>query len=46
VVGEGLEELLGVTPPARLVALVPIGRPAELPAAHQRLPLEQALSFR
>jgi len=46
VAGERLEELLGVEPPARLVALVPIGRPAELPAAHKRLPLEQALSFR
>ena len=46
VAGERLEELLGVTPPVRLVALVPIGRPAELPAAHKRLPLEQALSFR
>ena len=33
-------------PPARLVALVRIGRPAELPAAHKRLPLDQVLSFR
>jgi nitroreductase len=46
VAGERLEELLDVAPPARLVALVPIGRPAEVPAAHQRLPLEQVLSFR
>ena len=33
VAGERLEQLLDVEPPARLVALVPIGRPAELPAA-------------
>ncbi len=46
VAGERLEQLLNVEPPARLVALVPIGRPAELPAAHKRLPLEQVLSFR
>ena len=46
VAGERLEELLEVAPPARLVALVPIGRPAEVPAAHKRLPLEQVLSFR
>jgi nitroreductase len=46
VAGERLEELLDVAPPARLVALVPIGRPAELPTAHRRLPLEEVLSFR
>lgn len=46
VAGERLGELLDVTPPARLVALVAIGLPAELPMAHKRLPLEQVLSFR
>ena len=46
VAGERLEELLDVVSPTRLVALVPIGRPAELPAAHSRRPLEQVLSFR
>jgi nitroreductase len=46
VAGERLEQLLGVESPTRLVALVPIGRPAELPAAHKRRPLEQVLSFR
>lgn len=46
VAGERLEQLLGVEPPTRLVALVPIGRPAELPAAHKRRPLERVLSFR
>ena len=46
VAGERLEQLLGVEPPARLVALVPIGRPAELPAARRRRPLEQVVSFR
>ena len=33
VAGESLEQLLDVEPPSRLVALLPIGRPAELPAA-------------
>ena len=46
VAGERLEELLDVQAPARLVALVPIGRPAEAPLAQRRLPLEQVLSFR
>jgi nitroreductase len=46
VAGERLGELLDVAPPARLVALVAIGRPAELPTTHKRLPLEQVLSFR
>ena len=46
VAGERLGELLGVAPPARLVALVAIGLPAELPTAQKRLPLEQVLSFR
>lgn len=46
VAGERLEELLEVTPPARLVALVPIGRPAGALLAHKLLPLEQVLSLR
>jgi nitroreductase len=46
IAGERLEELLDVAPPARLVALVPIGRPAELPQAPRRLPLDQVLTFR
>jgi len=46
VAGERLEQLLDVTSPTRLVALVPIGRPAEVPTAHKRLPLEQVLTFR
>ncbi|NLE22487.1 MAG: nitroreductase family protein [Actinobacteria bacterium] len=46
VAGERLEELLGVSPPTRLVALVSIGRPAEVPTAPRRLPLEQVLTFR
>lgn len=40
---ERLEALLGVEPPARLVALVGIGRPAEQPTASGRLSLEQTL---
>ncbi len=43
IAGERLEELLGVETPARLVALVGIGRPAEQPTASRRLPLEQTL---
>jgi nitroreductase len=46
VAGERLEELLEVTAPTRLVALVPIGRPAELPTAPKRRPLDEVLSFR
>jgi nitroreductase len=43
---ERLEGLLGVEPPARLVALVAVGLAAEQPAASRRLPLQQVLSFR
>ena len=46
VAAERLEALLGVEPPARLVALVAIGRPAELPMAARSLPIEQVLSYR
>ena len=46
VAGERLEELLGVEPPARLVALVAVGRAGEQPAASRRLPLQQVLAFR
>jgi nitroreductase len=46
VAGERLEGLLQVVPPARLVALVPIGRPAGAPTPRKRLPLERVLSFR
>lgn len=45
VAGERLEELLDVQPPARLVAVVAIGRSAEQPAASARVPLAQALTF-
>ena len=40
------EEILDVVAPTRLVALLPIGRPAEVPPAQRRLPLDQVLSFR
>ena len=46
VAGDRLQELLDVTPPARLVALVAIGLPAELPTPPKRSPLAQLLSFR
>ena len=46
VAGRRLEELLQIEPPARLVALVAMGRPAEVPLAIRRPPLSQVLSFR
>ena len=46
VASERLEELLEVPPLARLVALVAIGHPAELPTAQKRLPVDRLLSFR
>lgn len=46
VAGDRLEQLLDVAPPARLVALLSIGRPAERPAPNRRLPLQQVLTFR
>jgi nitroreductase len=46
IAGEHLEGLLEITPPARLVALVSIGRPGGVRTAHKRLPLDQVLTFR
>jgi nitroreductase len=46
VAAERLEQLLDVRPPARLVALVAVGRPAELPVASKHQALDQVLSFR
>lgn len=43
---EEIEHLLGVASPAKLVALVPVGRPAQRPAPRRRLPLAQVLRFR
>jgi nitroreductase len=42
---EGLEEALGVEPPARLVALVPMGRPAGRSGHSGRLPVDEVLRF-
>jgi nitroreductase len=41
-----IEELLGVEPPARLVAVVPIGRPAGAVNATSRRPIGEVLEFR
>ena len=41
-----IEELLGVEPPARLVAVVPIGRPRTATQTTSRLPLHDVLEFR
>jgi nitroreductase len=46
VAGERLERLLQVDPPARLVALVAIGRASEQPVGSKRLSLEETLAFR
>lgn len=46
VAAERLEQLLDVQPPARLVALVAVGRPAEQPLASKHQALDQVLSFR
>jgi len=43
---ERLENVLGVEPPAQLVAVVPVGRPAGSPRRSGRLPLDEILSFR
>jgi nitroreductase len=41
-----IEELLGVEPPARLVAVVPVGRPLAPPRPTSRRPLSDVLEFR
>ncbi len=43
---EAIEQILGVEPPARLVALVPIGRPAGEVRPSSRRPVEDVLEFR
>jgi nitroreductase len=43
---ERLEQVLGVEPPAQLVALVPVGKPAGRIGRSKRLPLDAVLSFR
>lgn len=43
---EAIERILDVAPPARLVALVPVGRPAQSPPPRRRLPLAEVLRFR
>lgn len=46
IAGERLEGILGVESPARLVALVAIGRPAGALSGPRRPPLERILTFR
>ncbi len=41
-----IEELLGVVPPAQLVAVVPVGRPATASRPSSRHPLSDVLEFR
>jgi nitroreductase len=43
---DGIERALGVEPPARLVALIPMGRPAGTVRPSSRLPVEDVLQFR
>jgi nitroreductase len=42
----GIEQALGVVPPARLVAVVPIGRPVGEVRPTSRRPVEDVLEFR
>jgi nitroreductase len=42
----GIEQVLGVQPPAKLVAVVPIGRPAGTVTPSSRRPVEDVLEFR
>jgi nitroreductase len=46
VAGDRLEQLLRVESPARLVALVAVGRASEQPVGPRRLSLEETLAFR
>ena len=41
-----IEELLGVEPPAQLVAVVPVGRPAAASRPASRHPVSDVLEFR
>ena len=41
-----IEELLGVEPPAKLVAVVPVGRPTGAVAPTSRRPAAEVLEFR
>ncbi len=43
---EGLEKALGLKPPWKLLALVPVGIPAKVPRAPRRKPLEELLEER
>jgi nitroreductase len=40
-----LEELLGISHPYQLRAIVPVGRPAQVPSAPRRRPLDEVVSF-
>jgi nitroreductase len=45
VAAEEFEEILGVEPPAQLVAVVPVGKPASRERPSKRLPLDDVLRF-
>lgn len=42
---DDLESLLGIEPPLRLVALLPLGRPKYIPPLRSRFELEQVVTF-
>ena len=42
---EEISRMLGVAPPFRLLAMVPIGRPAEEPRGKSRRPLDEVVAF-
>jgi len=43
---EGLEKALGIKPPWRLMALIPVGVPQKVPRTPKRKPLEELLEIR
>ena len=43
---EGLERVLGIKPPWRLIAIVPVGVPKKVPRAPKRKPLEEVSEIR
>ena len=45
VAAEEIEQILGIEPPARFIAMVPVGRPARPVRRSSRVPLEKVLRF-
>jgi hypothetical protein len=45
VAAEEIEQILGIEPPARFIAMVPVGRPVKAVRRSSRVPLEKVLRF-